>query len=62
MFKDYYAILEIDVTASEEDIKAAFKKQALKWHPDRNIGKDTTSIMQDINEAKLILLDFEARE
>jgi curved DNA-binding protein CbpA len=62
MFKDYYAILEIDVTASQEDIKAAFKKQALKWHPDRNIGKDTASIMQDINEAKLILLDIEARE
>jgi curved DNA-binding protein CbpA len=62
MFKDYYSILEVDVSASQDDIKAAFKKQALKWHPDRNIGKDTTSIMQDINEAKLILLDIEARE
>lgn len=62
MFKDYYAILDIDITASQEDVKAAFKKLALKWHPDRNIGKDTTSIMQDINEAKLILLDIEARE
>lgn len=62
MFKDYYAILEIDVSASQDDIKAAFKKQVLRWHPDRNIGKDTTSIMQDINEAKLILLDTEARE
>src|SRR5690554_3642123 len=56
MFKDYYAILEIDVSASQDDIKAAFKKQALRCHPDRNIGKDTTLIMQDINEAKLILL------
>lgn len=62
MFKDYYKILEIDVSASENDIKVAFKKQALRWHPDRNIGVDTTSIMQDINEAKLILLDPEARE
>src|SRR5690554_7321746 len=62
MFKDYYAILEIDVSASQDDIKAAFKKQALRCHPDRNIGKDTTLIMQDINEAKLILLDTEARE
>lgn len=62
MFKDYYAILEIDVSASIDDIKVAFKKQALKWHPDRNIGMDTTSRMQDINEAKLILLDIEARE
>ncbi|MDO9511230.1 MAG: DnaJ domain-containing protein [Bacteroidales bacterium] len=62
MFKDYYAILEIDESASQDDIKAAFKRQALKWHPDRNIRKDTTSIMQDVNEAKLILLDPEARE
>jgi len=62
MFKDYYAILEIDVSATQDDIKTAFKKQALKWHPDRNIGQDTTAKMQDINEAKLILLDAEARE
>lgn len=62
MFKDYYAILEIDVSASQDAIKTAFKKQALRWHPDRNLGKDTTSIMQDINEAKLILLDTEARD
>lgn len=62
MFKDYYAILEIEVSATHNDIKSAFKKQALRWHPDKNIGKDTTSIMQDINEAKLILLDIEARE
>lgn len=61
MFKDYYAILEIDISASPEEIKAAFKKQALKWHPDKNAGGDTTAIMQDINEAKLILLDSEAR-
>lgn len=62
MFKDYYAILEIDVSASKDDIKSAFKIQSLRWHPDRNIGNNTTSIMQDINEAKLILLDTEARE
>jgi curved DNA-binding protein CbpA len=62
MFKDYYAILSIEVSATQEDIKTALKKQALKWHPDRNIGLDTTSKMQDINEAKLILLDIEARD
>lgn len=62
MFKDYYIILEIDISATDNEIKSAFKKQALKWHPDRNLGKDTTSKMQEINEAKLILLDVEARE
>lgn len=61
MFKDYYEILEIWQEASPEEIKSAFKKQALKWHPDKNPGIDTTSKMQTINEAKLILLDIEAR-
>ena len=62
MFVDYYAVLEIQETASIAEIKAAFKKQALKWHPDRNLGMDTTLEMQAINEAYLILKDFEARE
>ena len=61
MFVDYYAILEIDVTATFDEIKAAFKKQAIKWHPDKNIGVDTTLRMQAINEAYLILKDSEAR-
>ncbi|MDI9874049.1 DnaJ domain-containing protein [Flectobacillus rivi] len=61
MFKDYYAILEIEENAIHEEVKSAFKKQALKWHPDRNIGLDTTIQMQEINEAYLILKDSEAR-
>jgi curved DNA-binding protein CbpA len=61
MFKNYYGILEIGQEASPEEIKSAFKKQALKWHPDKNPNIDTTSKMQAINEAKLILLDLEAR-
>jgi curved DNA-binding protein CbpA len=62
MFIDYYAILEIHETASQEEIKAAFRKQAVKWHPDRNQGQDTTILMQRINEAYLILKDSEARQ
>ncbi|MEP2059920.1 MAG: DnaJ domain-containing protein [Maribacter litoralis] len=61
-FKDYYRILEIPQTASLEEIKIAFKKQAVKWHPDRNLETDTTEKMQEINEAYLILKDKEARE
>jgi curved DNA-binding protein CbpA len=61
LFVDYYDILEISFDASSEEIKIAFKKQALRWHPDRNIGKDTKIKMQEINEAYLILKDFEAR-
>jgi curved DNA-binding protein CbpA len=62
MFIDYYKILEIEITASSEEIKAAFKKQAIKWHPDKNPDNDTTLKMQVLNEAYLILKDPEARK
>jgi curved DNA-binding protein CbpA len=61
MFVDYYLLLDLSLSASSEDIKVAFKKQALRWHPDRNPNIDTTAKMQLLNEAKLILLDSEAR-
>jgi curved DNA-binding protein CbpA len=62
MFKDYYKLLEINQNATNEKIKKAFREQAIKWHPDRNQGTDTTLRMQEINEAHLILTDKEARE
>ena len=61
MFIDYYALLEIEQNASKDEIKKAFRRQAIKWHPDRNPSQDTTSRMQDLNEAYLILKDDEAR-
>lgn len=61
MFKDYYAILQIHQDATIEAIKVAYKKQALRWHPDKNPGMDTTAQMQEINEAYLILKDEDAR-
>ncbi|MCO6461293.1 MAG: DnaJ domain-containing protein [Saprospiraceae bacterium] len=61
MFKDYYQILGIRIDATQAEVKAAFKRQAKRWHPDRNPNVDTTALMQDINEAHLILIDMEAR-
>lgn len=58
---DYYAILNIEHNATKNEIKAAFKKEALKWHPDRNGSPGATARMQLINEAYLILKDDEAR-
>lgn len=61
MFIDFYLLLEIEPIASLDEIKSAFRKQAIRWHPDRNPEKDTTGKMQSINEAYLILKDAEAR-
>jgi curved DNA-binding protein CbpA len=62
MFIDYYAILNLRVDADQSKVKSAYKDQALKWHPDKNPGTDTTQRMQLINEAYLILKDVEARQ
>lgn len=61
-FIDYYALLYITPAASPEEISLAFRRQAIKWHPDKNPGSDTTERMQRINEARLILTDKEARK
>jgi curved DNA-binding protein CbpA len=61
MFKDYYSILGVGLNATDQEIKQAFRTEALKWHPDRNPDTDTTPRMQDIVEANLILKDPEAR-
>jgi len=61
-FKDYYAILKVMRNATVSEIVAAYKKQCKEWHPDRNPGIDTTQIMQEINEAKWILLNPVLRE
>jgi curved DNA-binding protein CbpA len=56
--KDYYSILGVSKTASDEEIKKAFRKKAMKHHPDR--GGDQAAF-QDINEAYSVLSDAKKR-
>lgn len=61
MFRDYYKILNINYPSSQEEIKTAYRKQSILWHPDKNPNIDTTEIMQDINEAYAILSNPEKK-
>ncbi len=61
-YKDYYKILGVDKKASEDEIKRAYRKLALKYHPDRNPGdKQAEEKFKDINEAYQVLSDSAKR-
>jgi molecular chaperone DnaJ len=56
--KDYYSILGIDKSATQDEIRSAFRKLAIKYHPDKNQGdKAAEEKFKEINEAYQILSD-----
>src|SRR6201985_994383 len=58
----YYESLSIERTATEVDIKSAFRKHAMQCHPDRNPGnKDAEHRFKEINEAYEVLKDPDKR-
>lgn len=60
-FKDYYATLGIDKTASADEIKRAYRKLARKYHPDLNKAADAEAHFKDVAEAYEALSDPEKR-
>src|SRR6059058_789061 len=62
-YKDYYKILGLEKKASQEEIKKAYRKLALKYHPDKNAGdKKAEEKFKEINEANEVLGNAEKRK
>ncbi len=61
-FKDYYRILQVDHSASEEDIRQAFRRLAKLYHPDSNPEEGASIIFNEINEAHQVLSDPAKRQ
>ena len=62
-YKDYYKILGVDRSASQKDIKSAYRKLTKKYHPDLNHGdKDAELKYRDVNEAYEVLSNPQKRK
>ncbi|KAI4459140.1 dnaj subfamily c member [Holotrichia oblita] len=62
MSKDYYKILGINRNASDDDIKKAYRKMALKYHPDKNKSPNAEEIFKEAAEAYEVLSDKKKRQ
>ncbi|XP_052173075.1 uncharacterized protein LOC127788622 [Diospyros lotus] len=60
---DYYKVLQVDRNAKDDDLKKAYRKLAMKWHPDKNPNnkKDAEAKFKQISEAYDVLSDPQKR-
>src|SRR5579864_1563156 len=60
--RDYYEVLGVERTAADAEVKSAFRKLAMKYHPDRNPGdKESERKFKEINEAYDVIKDPDKR-
>src|SRR2546428_6430268 len=59
--RDYYDVLGVPKGAGKDEIKSAYRKLALQYHPDRNKAPEATERFKEISEAYAILSDDEKR-
>lgn len=62
MAKDYYQILGLEKGASQDEIKKAYRKLALKWHPDKNKSTEAEKRFKEINQAYEVLSDPQKKQ
>src|SRR5690349_5001233 len=59
--RDYYEVIGVGRSASDDDIKKAYRKLALQYHPDRNKAPEATERFKEATEAYQVLSDQEKR-
>ncbi len=59
--RDYYEVLGVSKNATEAELKSAYRKQALQWHPDRNKAKEAEGKFKEVNEAYEVLSNKDKR-
>ncbi len=60
--RDFYEVLGVSKTASAAELKSAYRKLALQWHPDKNKSPEANDKFKEINEAYSVLSDEKKRQ